>query len=527
MSTDRVAGESAPFRAENPRSAREGEHDLAQVVLDAAETLILVLDGDGRVERSNRAVERVSGRPPADFLGHPLWDTLVAPECRELAAAELHRMRPAAYDGRTRGEHQWATAFGERRTIAWTLMPLRLEDRTVRVFTGVDVTGERRAQRRLNDVLDATTSLCLIGTDPNGVITFFNPGAERLLGFAADEVVGCGTLAQFHDEEELAARAEELGVDPGVDALVQAPVHTGEPEARDWTYVCRDGRRLKVSVTVSVMRGPGGEVAGFLAVAEDLTERTRTEQALMTALEHEREAADRLVTLDRMRSGFVASVGHELRTPLTSILGFTHLLAGRGPGRLNTRQRALLERVDRNSRRLLGMIEDLLAVSHMDAGSWEQDESVVELRDVIAAGIEETEELRRGRDLTLRLRLDDGVPTLVRGDADQLRRVLVNLLSNAIKFTQDGGTIEIELSSLPDQLLLTVCDTGVGIPPDELEHLFTRFFRATTATSEAIPGSGLGLNITRSIVEQHGGDIVVTSVLDQGTLVEISLPPAV
>lgn len=222
----------------------------------------------------------------------------------------------------------------------------------------------------------------------------------------------------------------------------------------------------------------------------------------------------------------MGSVSQELRTPLTSILGFTRLLAGEHAGPLTAKQTALLERVERNGHRLLGLIEDLLTVAQIDAGSWERADERVELRDVIDTVVSDVEVQVADRDLKLMLRVDEHRPTVVRGDRVQLERVLRNLLSNAVKFTHDGGTVEVELTRLPDQLLLTVSDTGVGIPADELGSLFTRFFRASTATVAAVPGSGLGLSIAQSIVERHGGDIVVTSVLDQGTLVEISLPAA-
>jgi signal transduction histidine kinase len=423
------------------------------------------------------------------------------------------------------GEHDWVTASGERRTVSWTSAQLRADDPgSLRVFTGRDVTEERRAQRLVSEVLDAATGTAIVGTDEHGIVTFFNPGAEQLLGYAAAEVVGRVTPQFFHDPMEVAERAASLGVAPGFE-VVPAPVaRTGTPDRRDWSWVRKDGQRLTVSVTVSAMRSGGGALVGYLAVAEDVTERARGEVALRQALERERRANERLEELDRIKSDFVASVSHELRTPMTSVLGFTQLLTSEVAGDLNEKQKDLLERVDRNGHRLLALIEDLLTLSRIEAGTWEFVAAEVEMTSVVASALSATEDLLRGRQLDVEVDLDRGAVTTVCGDFAKLEQAMVNLVSNALKFTRDGGRVRVSLGAEEGHAVVRIVDTGIGIASEEVGQVFDRFYRSSLAVKAAIPGTGLGLAIVKSIIDHHGGQVAVSSAPGEGTEFAVRLP---
>jgi signal transduction histidine kinase len=229
---------------------------------------------------------------------------------------------------------------------------------------------------------------------------------------------------------------------------------------------------------------------------------------------------ERLRELDRLKDDFVSLVSHELRTPLTSIRGYIELLLEDGnPG---TNERRYLEIVDRNSQRLLELVSDLLFLAQIEAGKLGIERGQVDLSKVVEECVETSSPVADSRGIELAAKVDR-VPRLL-GDRTRLAQVLDNLVSNGLKFTPSGGRVEVRLSAQDGAALLEVEDTGVGIPVDEQEHLFERFFRSSNAAENAIPGTGLGLTITKAIVERHGGRIEVESVENSGTTVRVSLP---
>ncbi|GEP39087.1 hypothetical protein NPS01_27500 [Nocardioides psychrotolerans] len=496
------------------------ERDFTAAVLDSTDSLIVVVDQAGRIVRANAAVERVRGLTLARLVGSAYDEALLMP-----GAAAHYRRTLVSGDGPDGVQHQvWRSPSGHARAVTATHRPLHRDDPTgPMVITGHDVTEQVETQGLLRSILDATTATAVIGTDTEGLITFFNAGAEAMVGFTSLEMVGRASPAVFHLESEIVERALELGVAPGFEVFVHEVRRTGVPERRDWTYCRSDGTTLVVSLTVSARTDVDGTIHGFLGIAADVTERRRAEESLRTALEHERLAVARLHELDRIKTDFVSSTSHELRTPLTSVLGFSQLLATEAVGPVNPRQLALLGRIEKSGRRLLDLVENLLTLASLESGELDLRKAALDLREVVVIALETLEESLRGRDLTLDLDLG-AAPVGVWGDQEQLERTVSNLLSNAIKFTTDGGRIEVALTHDGDQARLRVSDTGMGIPLDEQDRLFSRFFRASSATVAAVPGTGLGLSIVHAIVEAHGGSIEVTSAPDEGTTFVVHLP---
>lgn len=233
------------------------------------------------------------------------------------------------------------------------------------------------------------------------------------------------------------------------------------------------------------------------------------------------EQNDRLRELDRLKDEFVSLVSHELRTPLTSIRGYLELLLDEGEA-LTADQRRFLEIVDRNSERLLELVADLLFLAQIDAGKLAIDLGAVDLKRVVEECVETSSPAADARGIDLSARLDR-LPK-IQGDQARLAQALDNLVSNAVKFTPRGGRVEVRLNARDGTVVLEVEDTGLGIPEDEQEQLFDRFFRSSNATENAIPGTGLGLTITKAIVERHGGLIEVDSAENVGTTVRVRLP---
>jgi PAS domain S-box-containing protein len=273
----------------------------------------------------------------------------------------------------------------------------------------------------------------------------------------------------------------------------------------------------------------GGDTAGLVHQIADVSDRRRAEEALQRQAEKLARTNSDLQELDRLKSEFVATVSHELRTPLTSIRGYTEILADSESTALGATERKIVGIIDRNGRRLLDLIEDLLTFSRIESGTLTLDLGPVRLRRLVDAACEAIRPAMETAGLRLALDVDEHIP-VVQGDAEQLERVVLNLLDNAVKFSdppglsEPPGTVTITGRERDGEVVLWVRDTGVGIPEHEQGMIFQRFFRTADAQKRAIKGSGLGLAISKAVVEAHGGWIALESIEGTGTTVGFGLP---
>jgi signal transduction histidine kinase/HAMP domain-containing protein len=241
--------------------------------------------------------------------------------------------------------------------------------------------------------------------------------------------------------------------------------------------------------------------------------------------ENENRLVEELKSVDRAKSDFVATVSHELRTPLTSITGYMEMLLDGDLGELSPEQCHTLETVNRNATRLQDLIEDLLTLSAIEAGTFKTATAPASLVGIITRAAEDIQPAVAAKDIALTMACpSDGL--VVSGDTKQLARVMTNILSNAVKFTPAGGQVRVTAEAAGGWAVVSVADTGIGIPDADKENLFTRFFRASNATKQAIPGTGLGLAIVQTIIAAHGGEISFQSQEGEGTTVCMRLPLA-
>ncbi|MFM9920084.1 sensor histidine kinase [Lacisediminihabitans sp. H27-G8] len=366
------------------------------------------------------------------------------------------------------------------------------------------------ADRLTRSVLDSVTEQSVIGTDLTGLIDVWNPGAAAMLGLSPADTQGKRFVFDFHVESELEDRARTLNypagatvLNPGFSALVES-ARLGRAEVREWTYVREDGSTVSVSVAVTPRIDDEGETVGYIFVATDVT------QALEVA---------------RLKDEFVGLISHELRTPLSSILGYLELMRDDDESPLSGEQLQYLGVAERNAHRLLRLVGDLLFTAQVSSGKFPLDISQVSLNEVVTAAVLSARPVANAAGVTLVLDCPDD-PITVRGDTVRLGQGCDNLISNALKFTPQGGVVTVSLSSSSDDAIITVRDTGIGIPAAELDQLYARFFRASTATRNAVPGVGLGLTITKAIVTAHLGELDVQSEEGVGTAFIMSLPLA-
>jgi signal transduction histidine kinase len=235
------------------------------------------------------------------------------------------------------------------------------------------------------------------------------------------------------------------------------------------------------------------------------------------------EQNERLRKLDEDRNQFLAIVSHELRTPLTSIISFTELIRGEA-GELTPEGIRFLDIVERNADRLHRLIGDLLMLERLEAGALPLDLAEVSVPELAAEAVRSASAGAAKQGITLEASTEPGPP--VRGDGRRLLQVLDNLIANAVKFTHRSGHVQVAATCQDRTWRIDVTDSGIGIPPDEVGRLFSRFVRASNARTEGLPGTGLGLSVVKVLVEMHGGRVEVSSMLGQGSTFSVYLPVA-
>jgi PAS domain S-box-containing protein len=490
----------------------------------------------------------------ANITGHRSWRDLTGKDDFEVfpeEAARIYRAEehPIFNEGKVllNKVDPYFDAQGERRWVNTNKWPVFDDKGTVVGIFGIsrDITEQKQAEeemRRLTlfqQTILNSAPYSIISTTPDGIITVFNPAAERLLGYTAAEVVGKQTPAIWHDAQEIRQHAlrlsEELGekIQPGFDVFTARPKHN-LPEEREWTVICRDGVRLPVNLSVTMLSDDAGHIIGFVGMLYDLTERKQAEQELVRYKEHLEEtvqqrtdelrlARDAAEAANKAKSIFLANMSHELRTPLNAILGFSQLM--RKDQSLSASQHDTLEIINNSGDHLLKLINDVLEIAKIEAGKQRLEITTFDLHELVR----EVSEMMKLRALqkALQLELDQTseFPRYIKGDEARLRQILVNLVSNAVKFTEQGSVI-IRLGSKHNThhyLLIEVEDSGPGISSTDQQRLF-KPFEQLSAGSASQAGTGLGLTIVRQFVKLMGGDICVESEMGKGALFRVKLP---
>ena len=424
----------------------------------------------------------------------------------------------------------------------------------------------RHAQAELQALLDAATEVAIIAVDANHVVRLFNRGAEKMLGYRASELLGAPCPLSVHDADELAQRAEELTYQlkrpvTGRHAITAVADRFGY-EVRDWTYVRKDGSRLSVSLAVTAVRAsrasagapqgprdrpavegavvfaPGSGVAapasdslGFLFVGTDQSERVRAGE-----LELARRRAE---AASQAKSEFLSRVSHELRTPMNAMLGYAQLLQLEENHPLDDHQRERVARIEAAGWHLVTLINDVLDLSAIESGNARIQMADVDVALVINESLRLLAPLAETAKVALAVALPEHLPRearSVQADATRLRQVLVNVIGNAIKYNLENGRVDVTVhirapahgasgDAQEDdlgRLVVEISDTGRGMTAAQLARLFSAFDRLGLEASP-IEGTGIGLVISRRLIERMGGEIAIDSRPDVGTRVTLTL----
>ncbi len=382
-----------------------------------------------------------------------------------------------------------------------------------------DISARKRQEMLLvkSDALQSaifnSANFSSIATDQKGVIQIFNVGAERMLGYAASEVMNKLTPADLSDPRELIERARLLSaqlaspIAPGFEALVFKATR-GIEDIYELTYIRRDGVRVPAVVSVTALRDPQNAILGYLLIGTDNTARKQVETERNAAVAIAQKAS-------QAKSDFLSSMSHELRTPLNAILGFAQLMQSSTPPPTDSQQRSI-ERILKSGWYLLELINEILDLARIEAGNVILSQEPVALAAVLleCRAMIESEAQERGIALTFP---PHGIPHFLSADRTRLKQVLINLLSNAVKYNRPGGAVTVECKLAgSDAVAISVSDTGLGLAPEQIAQLFQPFNRLGREAG-TVEGTGIGLVVSRQLVEMMGGRIEVQSTVGVGS----------
>ena len=510
-------------RTEHLRQSEERFRLLVDGVRDYA---IFMLDPDGIVLTWNAGAQRFKGYEAGEIIGshfsrfYPLEALARGLPAHELeVAAAVGSFEDEGWRVRKDGSQFWANVvITAMRDASGTLIGFSKVTRDLTQRRNHEE-ALRRSEERFRLLVEGVSGYAIFMLDVNGKVATWNVGAQRIKGYAADEIIG-RHISVFYPQEVRDSGWPDY-------ELQQAAEH-GSFVDTGWR-LRKDGTQLWANVTITALRDDHGRLMGFAKLTRDLTESRRFEAIELANEERERlldaERSARMAAqrATRIKDEFLATLSHELRTPLSAILGWTQiLLKGLVDGAAG--QRRAIEVIDRNARAQVQLIDDLLDLSRILAGKMRLDLRQVSLSEIVQAAVESARPTAEAKEVRLRCVVDPS-PIRVNADATRLQQVVWNLLTNAIKFTPRGGQVQVLVQRVDSHVELSVSDTGAGIPADFLPHVFERFSQHDSSSTRAHGGLGLGLAISRQLVELHAGTIRASSAGEgQGATFAVQLP---
>jgi PAS domain S-box-containing protein len=486
---------------QSARADAERRRDFIRLVLEDAPLAIGVMEGaEHRFVLVNRQTCELTGLSEEQLIGRthaealPAADKVVAPILARVYATGLGETQEIEVD-LPQGRRQLL--------VTWTALPGRDGRAGSILYLSLDITARklteealRESEVQLRTLADAVPQLVWMA-DADGYIFWYNQRWYDYTGTTPEQMEGWGWQS-VHDPEVLATVLQRWSVS----------IQTGELFEMEFPLKSARGEFRWFLTRVNPLRDSQGRIVRWFGTNTDVDEQRRTAEEL-------REA-------NRLKDEFLATVSHELRTPLTSILGWAHLLRN---GQLDDKSATrALETIERNARAQSQLIDDLLDVSRITTGNLRLDVRQLEPGSFIESAIEALRPAADAKNVRIQKVMDTGVVS-VAGDPARLQQVVWNLLSNAIKFTPKGGRVQVRLERINSHIEIAVSDTGMGIKPEFLPHVFERFRQADQKTTRQHGGLGLGLAIVRHLVELHGGAVHADSAGEgQGATFVVQLP---
>jgi PAS domain S-box-containing protein/diguanylate cyclase (GGDEF)-like protein len=506
-----------------------------KAILDASIDRIRLVDKDMRIIWANKTTARELDIAPEDLVGQICYEIFPdrdtpCPGCPTKMALDSGKIEHSIF-------HQ-PKSKGIKGESYWDAYAVPIKNKSGDIVNLIEISRNiterkqaeealRESEERYRTILDSIEE-AYFEADISGNLTFFNDSLCKLLGYTKDELMGMNNRDYMTQESS-----------KRIYKHFNQMYRTGNPIKKvDFEIIRKDGSHGFHETSASLMRDRAGQPIGFRGISRDITEHKKAEEAL-------RET-------DRMKSEFISVVGHELRTPLTSMRNAVDIVLGETAGAINENQRKFLSMAERNIDRLSGLINELLDISKIESGKIRIELKPLDLCAPLDMAIASVTSRTKEKSISMHQEIPSDLPQAY-GDSDKLEQIFINLLDNAIKFTPEGGDICVTAKLVHNEkfgvgvrekpkkvgseelgvwgsgldsnfIEISVADTGIGIPADELEKIFDRFYQAGKSITKEIKGAGLGLAITKGLIEAHGGKIWAESEVGKGTKFTFTLP---
>jgi len=492
-------------------------------LLESAPDAILELDHTGRIVLLNRMAEQLFGYTRDELLGQKV-EALV-PE----AVRSAHQRHRSQYISQPVTRPMGSGLKLEARRKDGSHFPVEISLSPVKSSAGSRVTAiirdvterkkleesQREVEQRFRLMIEGVKDYAIFTLDPEGRVVSWNAGAQKIKQYTAEEIIGQHFSVFYPPEDRDVKPGEKL-------EIVR---DTGRFEEQGWR-VRKDGSAFWANVVITAVRDSAGNIAGFAKVTRDLTDLKQAEDQLRAVqqkyvreLEFAQSEAERA---NQLKTEFLANMSHELRSPLHTVIGFAELLAEETEGALSEKQKRFINHIHNDSIHLLDLINDLLDLSKIEAGRLELRQEAFRVDAILEEALSSVRPLALTK--SLEIRADFSIPATVFADRLRFKQILYNLLTNATKFTPDGGKISVEAAPRDGFAEISVSDTGIGIPEDQHQAVFDKFYQVRTAINGGPKGTGLGLAITKRLVEQHGGRIWLESEPGNGSRFTFTIP---
>lgn len=518
LSPEALAAALARVRAAFPE-----EHDaiLAEAsrritaaarVCESIGEAVITIDGAGQIMHANAAAGRLLERDPASLVGASVHGLLHPNEGRGAPCG----LASALDRGAERVEERFARADGSSAQVVMTVGLVAegavlvardhdalaradaLREQQARALEGAvsrainEVAERKRAEERFRRLIEGAPDAVLI-VDARGAVVLVNAQTETMFGYARRELVGHNVDALLPERFR-----STLAGDRAVfyaDAQVRPTVW-----GRELIAARRDGSEFPIEMRISALEVDGGLLLSI--AVRDVTDRKRAEEERLTSVARLKEI-ERLKDLDQFKSQFLNTAAHELGTPLTPIMLQLHMLKASYVGELTQDQKRAIGIVDRNIERLSQIVTDLLDVARLQSGRLKITVAEADLERVLVECVESFQDPALRAGVTIETRVPPGLEVSV--DARRISQVVFNLVSNALKFTPSGGRVVVEARRDGHEIAVHVADTGAGLKPEDIPRLFQPFSQVHDPMQLTVPGTGLGLFISKGIVDLHGG----------------------
>ncbi|MFK5925299.1 MAG: PAS domain S-box protein, partial [Desulfuromusa sp.] len=463
--------------------------------------IITIIDSDGVISYTSPSVQKLIGLSPASVIGHNIRELLHPDDVMNVDFETLFHN----YSETRPLEYRTATRDGHYKVLESHIQKIHQDDDTDGyILSSRDITERKYAEEemhKLRMVVEQSPSSVVI-TDIEGTIEYVNPAFEEITGYSSAEAVG------------LNPRVLNSGQTPE-SAFTQLwkTITTGHIWRGEFINKKKSGELYDENVLVVPIKNINGEITNFVAVKENITELKRARKYAEQA--------------NQAKSNFLSQMSHELRTPLNAINGFSQLMLKSKKNPLNEKQQGMTEQIHTAGQHLLQLINEVLDLARIESGEFslsiEPLDSLVVLNDCLSL----ISSLAKEQSITITRSYAGKEIPLVRADFTRLKQVLLNFLSNAVKYNKPQGTVTIDVEmDIPGFLRFIVADNGIGIPEEKQKDLFTPFTRAVDNPDD-IEGTGIGMTITKQLVEKMGGDIGFESQLGQGSRFWFTLPVSV